>query len=213
MNDSGKQRKYVKNSRNGGMYKQPIFLVTSAKEEVGGLREQGFESAISCLIATAGANLFILAWISVWFPPSQLPQQSAPSFYRHSVKKYFLLFVLNLLMAGVTLVLAVRETVKNLYFFHLLYSISNSMDPNRIYRSLKTLSCLYPKVHFDSKETILYSWSYFSEHFLALRLGEQNRILHSWLHDSLCSNIMTFSAIFLIHFLTITLQNLQALLQ
>lgn len=61
MNDSGKQRKYVKNSRNGGMYKQPIFLVTSAKEEVGGLREQGFESAISCLIATAGANLFILA--------------------------------------------------------------------------------------------------------------------------------------------------------
>lgn len=111
------------------------LLVTSAKGGVWS-PEQEVVSAIACLRTTVRGNLFSLSWISIWFPPSQLPQQSVPSFYRNSAKMYFLLFVPNLLMAGVPLVLTVWEILKNVYFFHVLCGIPNSMDPDGICRSL-----------------------------------------------------------------------------
>lgn len=135
INDGGKWGKQGKNSRNGTTYKRPVFSVTSAKGGVGS-PEREVVSAIACLRTTVRGNLFSLSWISVWFPPSQLPQQSVPSFYRYSVKMYFLLFVPNLLMAGVPLVLTVWEILKNVYFFHILCGIPNSMDPDGICRSL-----------------------------------------------------------------------------
>lgn len=135
INDGGNWGKYVKNSRNGTTYKWPVFSVTSAKGGVG-RPEQEVVSAIPCLITTVRGNLFSLSWISVWFPPSQLLQQSVPSFYRYSAKTYFLLFVPNLLMAGAPLVLTVWEILKNIYFFHVPCGIPNSTDPGGIYRSL-----------------------------------------------------------------------------
>lgn len=40
MSDGEMWEKYNKNSRNRGVYKQPIFLMTSATEGVGGLLSQ-----------------------------------------------------------------------------------------------------------------------------------------------------------------------------